>query len=207
MRFEVPGHPIGYYAEGRNANWDRRKQYRDYMQKVRVFALKAGLLLPLTRPDLVIGTVSYFRDGVHSDAGNVQKGVCDELYYCDKKRRKLLGAVSDKMTGGWFMPPLYDEENPRCEVYVSTTTEECLSDFSGALLKYIDGIKLPPAIKKTRKQLTSKRVNERLISFTVLHKCGHNRNVEEKEVRATGRSIAEYAVQAGETICEKCSFK
>ena len=73
----------------------------------------------------MIRTVAYFKDGSHPDPGNVQKGVCDALFYDPEKaalaklkRKKGTGKGDDKHTGGSFAPPLYDKENPRVVVII-----------------------------------------------------------------------------------------
>jgi hypothetical protein len=118
MKFTIPGNPQGYYAQGARSKWkmsakqrERTEKYRAYQQLVRIFAGQ-HLKLPLkaTRNSPVyIGTVSYFRNGVHCDPGNVQKGICDALF---------LGGSGDKYTAGWFDSPRYDKDNPRVEVEV-----------------------------------------------------------------------------------------
>lgn len=112
-RFTVPGHPVGYYAQGKRPNWTRMLQYRAYAKTVREAAAKAGVKLPLeaskTSP-LYIEVWPYFKTGVHSDPGNVQKGCVDSLFYGAKG--------GDKWTGGAYPPPRYDEANPRLEVLV-----------------------------------------------------------------------------------------
>lgn len=93
-------------------------------------AKKSGIKLPLKatkdRP-LMIRTISYFKNGVHPDPGNVQKGVCDALFYDAEKaaRAKLKGKKGrstgkgdDKYTGGSFPPPRYDKDNPRVIVII-----------------------------------------------------------------------------------------
>jgi hypothetical protein len=118
VRFIVPGHPVGYYAEGAHPNWKRRNEYVAYKRTVQRCAVAAGLELPLrasrTAP-LVIDVVPYFACGVHCDTENVRKGVADALFYVSKGRGK---GSADKHTGGSFPPPLYDAANPRCEVTV-----------------------------------------------------------------------------------------
>jgi len=85
-----------------------------------MYAKMAGIRLPLKatkgRP-LMIRTVSYFKDGVHPDPGNVQKGVCDALFYNEDPSRKTKKG-DDKYTGGSFPPPLYDKSNPRVVVII-----------------------------------------------------------------------------------------
>lgn len=73
----------------------------------------------------MIRTISYFKNGVHADPGNVQKGVCDALFYDQEKAAmaKLKGKRGtakgdDKYTGGSFPPPRYDKDNPRVIVII-----------------------------------------------------------------------------------------
>lgn len=132
ITFEVPGHPIGYYASGKHPNWTRQKQYHDYCAVVRMYAVQAGLTCPLIACEsspLSIFTKAFFSTGVHSDPLNVLKGVVDALFYSkmakdgfvvkQSTRRKLGLKSGDKWTGGMHFPPLYDAENPRCIVCVT----------------------------------------------------------------------------------------
>lgn len=135
-RFTVPGPPQGYYAQGKTPNWRRMKRYHAYMVLVQQCAALAGLRLPLRasreRP-VVISVWSYFASGVHCDPGNVQKGVCDALFWAPRGQRKGGG---DKYTGGSFSPPRYDKLNPRVEVEVLSTTSpstEPSTDFTGMI--------------------------------------------------------------------------
>lgn len=91
-------------------------------------ARASGIKLPLIatkeRP-LMIRTISYFKNGVHPDPGNVQKGICDALFYDEEKAavakvrgKKSTGKGDDKYTGGSFPPPRYDKSNPRVIVII-----------------------------------------------------------------------------------------
>lgn len=115
IHFTVPGKPMGYYAVGRSPNWKRMRAYHDYCERVRWAATSLGVKLPLhstnDRP-LLIRVMPYFATGIHCDPGNVQKGICDALFYSRTVK------ASDKYTGGSFPPPLYDKKNPRVEVMI-----------------------------------------------------------------------------------------
>lgn len=116
-QFTIPGKPIGFYVVGKVPNRKRMKQYHTYQDVVRYHALMAGISLPLQATKdkpLSINTVAYFPDGVHCDPGNVQKGICDALFYAPRGQKR----GNDKYTGGFFMPPLYDKENPRVVVTI-----------------------------------------------------------------------------------------
>lgn len=123
--FTVPGRPVGYIALGPKPNWKAYKKYIAYSDLVREEAGRAGLATPLmaTREcPVIVNTVAYFRNGTHPDPGNVQKGVCDALFYIPRKTKKK--GAGDKYTGGAFVPPLYDKENPRVEVTVAVSLQE-----------------------------------------------------------------------------------
>jgi Holliday junction resolvase RusA-like endonuclease len=92
--------------------------YRQYKQRVQLAAKAAGLQLPMraTRGDPVdVSVRAFFADGRHCDCGNVQKGVCDALFY---------GGSGDKHTSGSFSAPQYDAANPRVEVTVQVPATE-----------------------------------------------------------------------------------
>lgn len=131
LSFVVPGDPVGYVAAGGH-HWHRRtsKAWR-WASAVRMALL--GQLAQTPNPDehvaivgnpdqpgaklmatkltpLHIGTVAYFQNGKHPDPENVHKLVKDALFH------KVKGG--DKWTGGIYLPPLYDPEVPRTEVFV-----------------------------------------------------------------------------------------
>jgi len=117
IAFTVPGHPSGYYSQGRGRENLRAKRYHAWCRRVRDFAIMAGVQLPLTSSrehQLIVTTRAYYYDGNHHDPENTQKGVCDALFYGGKGRPR----GSDKHVGGSYSPPLYDKENPRVEVEI-----------------------------------------------------------------------------------------
>lgn len=130
-RFIVPGSPIGFKTTTKRGKWTPAYQrYVVYKELVQREAGAAGIKLPLSatkeRP-LMIRTISYFKNGVHPDPGNVQKGVCDALFYDAEKiarsklmgkKGKITGKGDDKYTGGSFPPPRYDKLNPRVVVII-----------------------------------------------------------------------------------------
>lgn len=100
------------------------QKFVKYKVLVQWHARAAGIKLPLkatkNRP-LMIRTVAYFKDGRHPDPGNVQKGVCDALFYKVKKagaKAKKTGKGDDKYTGGSFPPPFYDYDDPRVVIII-----------------------------------------------------------------------------------------
>ena len=121
-RFIVPFQPVGYYASGKVPNWKRMKAYHAYKELVQLHASAAGLLLPLmaTKDDpLFISTCAYFRNGIHCDPGNVQKGIVDALFWTPRGKKSK--GSGDKYTGGMFEVPKYDRLYPRVVVHVSRT--------------------------------------------------------------------------------------
>ena len=118
--FEIPNDPVGYYAQAARSVYKmspeqrkRAEKYRAYGEKVKMYALQAGITLPLfasKEKPLSIGVECFFRNGRHPDSGNVQKAICDFLFNGAKG--------GDKQTGGWFEPPRYDAERPRVEVEI-----------------------------------------------------------------------------------------
>jgi len=127
----VPGIPIGFKTTTKRGKFSKSYQkYASYKADVQREAKLAGIKLPLKatkdRP-LMIRTVAYFKNGHHPDPGNVQKGVCDALFYDPEraaiarmmgKKAKVTGKGDDKYTGGSFPPPLYDAKNPRVIVII-----------------------------------------------------------------------------------------
>lgn len=121
-RFIVYGDPVGYKTTTNRAKWSKSyEKYIDYKKEVQSTAESVGIKLPLVatkkRP-LMINTISYFRDGRHPDPENVNKGVRDALFYKEKSFFNKSRKGDDKYTGGSFVPPRYDKENPRVVVIV-----------------------------------------------------------------------------------------
>ena len=116
--FVVPGPPVGYYAQAGRNLWkmspsqrEQAEKYRNYKDKVKLYAVQAGLVLPLNATEaapVIVNIRAYFFNRVHCDPGNVQKGCCDALFQ----------GSNDRYTGGSFPPPIYDPKNPRVEVEV-----------------------------------------------------------------------------------------
>lgn len=118
----VPGIPVGFKTTTKRAKFSKDyAKYIAYKKLVQIHARMAGIKLPLKavkdRP-LMIRTVSYFKNGVHPDPGNVQKGVCDALFYKVNRQTGTIGKGDDKYTGGSFPPPRYDKGNPRVIVII-----------------------------------------------------------------------------------------
>jgi len=119
----ILGDPGGYYSQGARPNWKRMKAYHAWKAYVQATAAAQGITLPLTAKadsPLIIGTRAFFRNGTHPDPENVHKGIVDALFYDPRKERR----GSDKHTGGTFQPPMYDAENPRVEITITTTNKE-----------------------------------------------------------------------------------
>lgn len=138
-RFEIPGDPVGYTTTTfKSKHADKRFQkYGNYCKEARRIARHHGLEIPLVATKdkpLLIKTIAYFRNGVHCDPGNVQKGITDALFYDENKIRmvktkrgpkmKTGGKGDDKYTGGAFPPPRYDKKNPRVIVIIKPYNQE-----------------------------------------------------------------------------------
>lgn len=122
--FIVPGRPQGYYAQGSHPNWTRMNEYHAYKIHVQECARQAGISLPLhstKEKPLYVAVEPFFQNGVHCDPGNVQKGVCDALFWTPKGSPVKRG--SDKFTGGHFPWPYYDAKNPRVVVKIYDNEE------------------------------------------------------------------------------------
>lgn len=120
-RFQIPGIARGYTTHNRGGKPSKQIiAYWQYMEDVRKAAkYSARMPLPLESPKdqpLMIFTRCYFRDGRHPDPENVHKGIKDALFYKAKD--------GDKHTGGFYLPPLYDKENPRVDVFIRPKTED-----------------------------------------------------------------------------------
>lgn len=127
IEFTIPGPPVGYYAVGKMPNWKRMNAYHDYKKHVRACARVNDISLPLQAgkdSPLMIRTVAYFKNGIHPDPGNVQKGVVDALFWAPRGQKR----GSDKYTGGSFPPPLYDSDNPRVEVRIERLGQQSLPE-------------------------------------------------------------------------------
>jgi hypothetical protein len=102
------------------AEYESYLKYSDYCKHVRRCARASGIDLPIASgPDnpLMIRTVAYFKNGVHADPENIRKGVADALCYNESAgSNKRKG--KDKWIGGSFVPPRYDEDNPRVIVTI-----------------------------------------------------------------------------------------
>jgi len=143
FRFIVPGPPVGYVSTTGRSKWTKEyRKYGDYAKLVRSCARAAGIPIPLhatKENQLIIKTIAYFKNGVHCDPGNVQKGVADALFYDEEKaalakaarkagkkpqKGRGTGKGDDKQTGGVFPPPLYDKQNPRVVVIIKPHKRE-----------------------------------------------------------------------------------
>jgi hypothetical protein len=127
-RFVVEGAASGYTTTNRAKKGQKHKvskailKYWAYCDRVRLRAKEAGLrklpLQPSKEQPLMFFTRCYFKSGVHPDPENVHKGVKDALCY------QRGGGTADKYTGGGYLPPEYDAQNPRVEVIVRPMKEK-----------------------------------------------------------------------------------
>lgn len=136
-KFIVPGPPKGFTAAARRAvkvnlrDRERVEEFNAYCAKVRIFAMQAGLIIPLQadRQHVVDFRVwCYYRDGRGPDPLNVLKGIQDALFYTKA------GDKGDKWTSGWHSIPLFDSANPRVEVEI----EECTYEYWLETVLYVD---------------------------------------------------------------------
>lgn len=118
--FTVPGPPRGFLAVDRRRGrvapsvLKRVQEMRSYRDKVRIYALQAGLKLPLEASEefpVLVHVSCFFDSRVHPDPENVSKLLRDVLFY------KAPGG--DKHVGGYHSPPLYDQKNPRVEIVIT----------------------------------------------------------------------------------------
>ena len=165
IQFTVPGEPQGYYACGKFPNYARRSKYHAYCEKVRLYAAQAGVKLPLVatkNSTLSIHVRPVFSSGVHCDPGNVQKGICDALFYSKQKAK----GSGDKWTGGSFPPPIYCDI-PRTEVqiqfFADSTSDGLLpsagdaSDTAKVPGAAVNGQDCVPVAKETKRADTPRR--------------------------------------------------
>ena len=128
VRFIIPGKPVGYTATTRNGKWCAGyRKFAEYAKFVRERARRAGIKLPLECSEenpLMINIIAYFPNRRHCDTGNVQKGICDALFYDEvgamtnkNKKRRRTKKGDDKYTGGLFLPPRYSK-TPRAVVII-----------------------------------------------------------------------------------------
>ena len=131
ISFVVPGKCKGYTTTNRNGPKSKAiLAYWEYCKAVRLCAAAAGVrpvpLVSTREAPIMIFTRAYFASGVHADPENIHKGIKDALFYSKKiklpKGVKWTGdkpnGTADKYTGGAYLPPLYDKQNPRVEVLI-----------------------------------------------------------------------------------------
>lgn len=130
-RFVVPGKAVGYVATTKRSKWTKEyRRFADYADKVRQFAERAGVPLPLYADEenqIIVKTIAYFQNRVHPDSPNVNKGVCDALFYDPLAKllgRRKTGKGDDKHAGAIAPPPRYDKENPRVVVILKPYPEK-----------------------------------------------------------------------------------
>ena len=129
-RFIVPGKPFGYLAITGKQKWTKEYQrFADYAKKVRMYAERAGVPIPLYADEenqIIVKTIAYYPNRVHCDAPNTNKGVCDALFYDEEAvalaklmgKKKATGKGDDKYAGCIAPPPRYNKDNPRCVVII-----------------------------------------------------------------------------------------
>jgi len=113
--FRVIGDPVGAVRMTQFSRFnDAAKRYHKFKEHVQWAARQAGVRLPLFASEaapVFITTRCVFSKRVHPDPENVQKAVCDALFY---------GANGgDKYVGGRYEPPAYGQLS-----YVEVTIEE-----------------------------------------------------------------------------------
>ena len=135
-RFIVPGKPAGYLAITGKQKWTKEYQrFADYAKKVRMYAERAGVPIPLYADEenqIIVKTIAYYPNRDHCDAPNTNKGVCDALFYDEEAaaiaklmgKKKATGKGDDKYAGAIAPPPRYDKENPRCVVIIKPYVNE-----------------------------------------------------------------------------------
>ena len=115
IAFTVPGNPVPFLSGAAHQKWKRREVYAEYCKAVRMIALFAGVGHKLTITEdapLYFHTRAFFRNRNHGDPENIHKAVVDAICYKAKGKR-------DKYTGGAFLPPRYDEKDPRVEIVIA----------------------------------------------------------------------------------------
>jgi len=130
-RFQIPGVARGYTTHNRGGRPSKAIiAYWQYMEDTRKVAKhKAKMPIPLESPrdqPLMIFTRCYFKDGRHPDPENVHKGIKDALFYKAKD--------GDKHTGGHYLPPLYDKQNPRVDVFIRQKTPDDEKNVWGSIM-------------------------------------------------------------------------
>ena len=114
VSFTVPGDPVGF-MNNRNSWTKNGKRYCAYRDKVVIYALKAGLQLPLkpTREKVYhIMTTAIYRVGKGKvpDPENVAKAVKDALCYRGRMPGKKKGYGDDFWTSGEYNHPMFGAE-------------------------------------------------------------------------------------------------
>ncbi len=130
-RFVIPGKAVGYVATTKKSKWTKEyRRFAEYADKVRQFAERAGVPLPLyadEKNQIIVKTIAYFPNRVHADSPNVNKGVCDALFYDPLAKllgKRKTGKGDDKHAGAIAPPPRYDKENPRVVVILKPYPEK-----------------------------------------------------------------------------------
>lgn len=110
LKFSIFGDPVGFVITNGKFSKKSRRVW-DYMQGIQDEMKDLGIFdecVCSRDTHVFVITESYFRNGTHPDPENVHKLVKDAMFY-----KKPLG---DKYTGGFYLSPVYDKENPRVEV-------------------------------------------------------------------------------------------
>ena len=114
VTFRVIGDPVGAVRMTQRGRFnDAAKRYHQFKEHVQWAAIQAGLKLPLYASEfapVLISSRCVFDKRVHPDPENVQKAICDALFY------RARGG--DKHVGGRYEPPAYG-----ALAYVEVTVE------------------------------------------------------------------------------------
>lgn len=113
--YVIPGKPVGYVRTTRTSKFHdpRYKKYAAYKGKIQLLLgvdIDFWKAHAADKKKIRVTTFSYFEhDGSRPDAENVQKGVCDAIFYkCKRGDRNVCGAYDFG----------FDKWNPRVEIRV-----------------------------------------------------------------------------------------
>lgn len=135
VEFTIFDDPVGYtimFGMGGKSQGKKKKffmtktklKYLEWKKHVQATLLeictKYGVQIPQPTREkpVLVKTRAYFRNGIHPDPENVHKGIKDSIWWAPKGER----TTGDKYTGGVYMWPLYDADNPRVEIEISWST-------------------------------------------------------------------------------------
>ena len=124
ISFTIPGPPKGFISGAKfwTAKTAPSRLYSKHIREVAANYISLPLQASKDAP-IYLDTIAYFPSGVHCEPENVHKLVKDSLFYIEKNPVKKTKRGSDKYTGGMYLDPCYDKENPRVEVTLYTRDE------------------------------------------------------------------------------------